>query len=140
MSFAAYLQLWVEEAPVLAASILAVLFMAGIAAALGFRSSARLDETELQRLAAAEGASLDRFVLAADGKSALARLDDGRLLIARVMGADIGARALPASAARFRFRNGRFNVAFADTGFPPLDLAIDETPPWLARLAAGEAS
>jgi len=135
MTFEAYLQQWIEEAPVLAGSIVAVLFMAGVAALLGFRRTARLDEAELQRLAAAESATLERYLIAPGAKSALARLEGGKLMVARVMGADISARVLPVSAARFRFRNGRFSVAFADTGFPPLDLEIDQTPPWLAQLA-----
>lgn len=139
MTLEAYLQSWIAEAPALAGSIVAVLVMIAIAAVLGFRQTARLDEAELKRLAAAEGVSVDRFVLAPDGKSALARLEDGKLMIARVMGADVSARIVPMGAARFRLHGGKFRVAFADTGFPPLDLEIDQTPPWLGRLAGGEA-
>lgn len=133
-----YLTQWVEEAPALIGSIVAVLFMVGVAALLGFRRTARIDEAELQRLAAAEGARVENAVVARNAKSALARLDGGKLMIARVMGADISARVFPASAARIRSRRGRVSVAFADTGFPPLELVVDETPPWL--LAAGEAA
>jgi hypothetical protein len=135
----AYLQEWIDQAPILAGSIIAVLFMAGVAALLGFRRTARIDEAELQRLAAAESASVERASIRPDGKSAVARLSGDKLLIARVMGADISARVAPLALARFRFRNGKFSVAFADTGFPPLELAVDETPPWLAQLAAGDA-
>ena len=135
----AYLQEWIDQAPILAGSIMAVLFMAGVAALLGFRQTARIDDAALQRLANAEGVALEGAVIAENGKSALARLAGGKLLIARAMGADVSARVAPASVARIRSRNGKLSVAFADTGFPPLHLRITETPPWLAELAAGEA-
>jgi len=137
---AAYLQQWIDQAPVLAGSIVAVLFMAGVAALLGFRHTTRIDSAELARLAAAEGARIEDALIAPDSKSALARLADGKLMIVRVMGADISGRILPASAARFRLRSGRLWVAFADTGFPPLHLRAEQTPPWLAQLSAGEAT
>jgi hypothetical protein len=134
MSVEAVLAPWLEKAPTLLASILAVLFMAGIAALLGFRKMARLDEAELERLAAAEHLPVEGAVIASDGRSALARLEGGKLLIARVMGADISARVVPAAAARVRRRNGRISVAFADTGFPPLHIKLQEPPSWLAEL------
>jgi prepilin-type processing-associated H-X9-DG protein len=133
-----YLAQWLAEAPALAGSIVAVLFMVGVAGLLGFRKTARIDEAELRRLAVAEGASLDTLAIAADGRSALALLQGGKLMIARAMGADVSVRIVPAGAARVQRHNGRLSVAFADTGFPPLDLAIEQTPPWLAQLAAGE--
>jgi hypothetical protein len=135
----AYFQEWIDQAPILGGSIIAVLFMAGIAALLGFRQTARIDTAELQRLAAAEGAGIEGAVIAENAKAALARLAGGKLMIARAMGADIGVRVMPASAARIRSRNGRLSIAFADAGFPPLHLQIKKTPPWLAQLAAGEA-
>ena len=130
-----YLQKWIDQAPIMAGSIVAVLFMAGFAAVLGFRRTARIDEAALERLAAAESASVERASIKPDGKSAVARLSGDRFMIARVMGADVSARVSPLASTRFRFRNGKFSVAFADTGFPPLELAVDETPPWLAQLA-----
>lgn len=134
-----YLAQWIEEAPALVGSIIAVLFMVGVAMLLGFRQTRRIDDAELQRLAAAESASVERSSIKPDGKSAVARLSGDKLMIARVMGADVSARVSPLALARFRFRDGKFSVAFADSGFPPLELAVDETPPWLAQLAAGEA-
>lgn len=131
------MQVWAAKAPVLAASLLAVLFMAGFAALLGFRDTARLSEDELQRLAAAEGARYEGGVIAANGRSALARLEGGKLMIARVMGADISIRIAPAQTARVRLRNGRLGVAFADIGFPPLHMKVQQPPSWLAEL--GEA-
>jgi hypothetical protein len=135
-----YLTQWIEEGPALIGSIIAVLFMVGVAALLGFRRTTRIDEAELQRLAAAESASLERHSIKRDGKSAIARLSGDKLMIARVMGADVSARVSPLALARFGFRDGKFSVAFADAGFPPLELAVDETPPWLARLGSGEAT
>lgn len=131
------MQVLAAKAPVLAASLLAVLFMAGFAALLGFRDTARLSEDELQRLAAAEGARYEGGVIAANGRSALARLEGGKLMIARVMGADISIRIAPAQTARVRLRNGRLGVAFADIGFPPLHMKVQQPPSWLAEL--GEA-
>lgn len=132
-----YLQIWIDKAPVLAASIAAVLFMAGVAAVLGFRQTARIDESELQRLAAAEGAHIADAVIASDGKSALAQLEGGKLMVVRVMGADISARVAPAALARLRRRDGSLSIAFADAGFPPLNMKLEEPPSWLAEL--GEA-
>lgn len=131
------LAVWIEKAPVLLASILAVLFMAGFAAVLGFRQRARIDDAVLSKLAAAEHARVEGALIAADAKSALARLDGGKLLVARVMGADVSARIVPAASARVRQRNGKLSVAFADTGFPPLHMKVQEPPSWLAEL--GEA-
>lgn len=132
-----FLQVWIDKAPVLAGSLLAVLFMAGIAALLGFRDTARLAEAALQQLAAAEGAGFEGGVIAPNRKSALARLTGGKLMIVRAMGADMSARIVPAEAARLRLRKGKLSVAFADAGFPPLHMKLQAPPPWLAEL--GEA-
>lgn len=109
--------------------------MVGVAALLGFRKTARIDDGALQRLAAAEGARVEGALIAPDQKSAFARLEGGKLMIARVMGADISARTAPAAGARVRVARGKLRVAFADTGFPPLQMAVDQAPPWLAQLA-----
>lgn len=138
MNWDAYLAEWVKEAPVLAGSAAVVLVMVGVAALLGFRDTARIDEAELARLAAAEGASLEQAVIDAKGRTALARLSGDRLMIARVMGADIGARAAPAAAVHVALRDGKLNARFADLGFPPLHMKLQAPPPWLAELA-GEA-
>lgn len=135
---AGFLQQWVEEAPALIGSIIAVSFMVGVAALLGFRQTARIDDAELQRLAATEGQRIDAALIAPDAKSALARLDNGKLMVVRVMGADISARITPAAGARVRIANGKLSVAFADTGFPPLHMKLQHTPPWIAEL--GEAT
>ena len=129
-----YLAVWLEKAPVLLGSILAVLFMAGFAALLGFRQRTRIDEAQLQRLAAAEHLRLEGALIAADAKTDLARGEGGKLLIARVMGADVSTRIVPAASVRVWRRNGKLSVAFADTGFPPLHMKVQEPPSWLAEL------
>lgn len=139
MTLEAYLQQWIEEAPALVASIVAVLFMVGVAALLGFRRTARLDEAALQRLAAAEGAEIEHAVIGADGRAGLARLAGDKLMIARVMGGDVSARIVPAGAAKLQFAAGRLSVRFGDIGYPSLHLALEQAPPWL-ELAAGERS
>lgn len=122
-----------------AASAGVVLFMVVLAALLGFRAKARLDEAALQQLAANEGERSEEAIIAANGKAALARLASGKLMVVRVMGADVSARLVAASAARLALSGEKLSVTFADTGFPPLHLRLSEAPAWIAALAAGEA-
>lgn len=126
-----------DQAPVLAGSGAVVLFMIGVAWALGFRAKRKLDEAELARLAEGEGASVTHVVIAPDGRAAFAALSNGKLMVARAMGDDVSARAAPAAAVRVRLTQGRLHAAFADLGYPPLQLKLEETPPWLAELAKG---
>ena len=137
MSVEAYLAQWAEEAPALIGSVIAVTVMVGIAAALGFRRTAKLDEAALARLAAAEGASVEGAVIASDGKDALARLSGGRLMVARVMGNDVSARVAPAGAVRVRVGDGKLSATFADLGFPALNMKLQDSPAWLKELARG---
>lgn len=122
----------------LAGSALVVLVMIGVAAALGFRLTARIDESELARLAEAEGVRIDASVIAQNGRTALARLSDGRIMVARVMGADVSARFAPVKAVRVSLNGARLSARFADTGFPPLNMRLDEQPAWLNELGSGE--
>ncbi len=124
----------IEKLPVLAGSAAVILLMVGVAAALGFRPTAQLDEAALARLAQAEGAAVEAALIDEKGKTAVARLSGGKLLIARVMGADISSRVSPISAARVRKHGGRISVQFADLGYPPLNLKLDQPPAWLADL------
>lgn len=123
------------EAPVLAGSAAVVLVMVGMAYVLGFRAKRSLNEAELARLAEGEEAGLESAVIAPDGRAAFARLANGKLMVARVMGDDVSARVAPAAAMRVAVTQGRLHVVFADLGFPPLDMKLEETPPWLAELA-----
>ena len=114
-----------------------VLLMIGIAAVLGFRMSARIDDGEIARLADAEGAHVDGAVIAQNGRSALARLSDGRVMVARVMGADVSARFASAGAVKLDLKARRLKATFADAGFPPLHMRLDESPAWLNEFNGG---
>jgi hypothetical protein len=121
----------------LVGSTAVVLLMISVAALLGFRISARLDADELARLAEAEGVGVARAVFAANRKSALAQLGDGRLMVVRVMGLDVSCRFVAAGAAKLRLGPGRLEATFADVGYPPLHMRLTDQPVWLAELAAG---
>src|SRR5690606_4879585 len=56
----------------LGGSAAVVLLMIGVAAMLGFRMSARIDDGELTRLAETEGVRVDGAVIAKNGRTALA--------------------------------------------------------------------
>lgn len=137
MAIETYLAEWRAEVPALIGSVIAVTLMVGVAAALGFRKTARLDEAALDRLAAAEGASVERAVIAANGRHALARLSGGKLMVARVMGNDVSARVAPAGALRVKWGGGRLSATFADLGFPALNMRLQDAPAWLDELAGG---
>ncbi len=137
MAIEDYLAQWRAEGPALLGSVIAVTLMVLAAAALGFRKSATLDEAALVRLAAAEGASIEQAVIGPNGRDALARLSGGKLLVARVMGNDISARVAPAGAVRLTLRHGRLSATFADLGFPPLNMRLQDAPAWLDELAGG---
>lgn len=123
-----------------AASAGVVLFMVGVAFTLGFRARSALDEASLASLAASENDAVEASVIAPDKRAAFARLRSGKLMIARVMGADVSARVAPAQSARVRLRTGRLSVAFADVGYPPLHMKLSDAPAWVAALAKGEAA
>jgi hypothetical protein len=126
------MSVWLE----LAGSVVAILVMVGAAAALGFRRLAKLDAAELARLAAAEGAKVDAAAIDDAGRSALARLEDGRLLVARVMADGISARVAPQGQVRLRRGAREFSVTFGDAGFPPLKMRLASPPSWLSELGA----
>ncbi len=132
-----YVSQWTAAGPELAGSVIAVTLMVAVAAILGFRRSARIDNAALARLAAAEGASVEAAVISGNGRDALARLSGGKLLIARVMGNDISARVAPAGAVKLRIARGKLSATFADLGFPPLNMRRQDTPDWLDHLAGG---
>lgn len=124
-----------NEFVVLAGSAVVVAFMVGVAALLGFRAGATLDEAALARLAAQEGGALDAYVISDTGAAALVRMQDGRFIAVRAMGADISARVFARGQARFTLREGRLDATFADVGYPSLHLRLAQSPPWLAELA-----
>jgi hypothetical protein len=114
-----------------------ILLMVGVAAALGFRIAARLDEDELKRLANAEGAWVQDFVIAPNKRRALAKLTDGKLMVVRVMGLDTSIRIVAPDAVRLRLSPGKLDLTFADIGYPPLQMRLRDQPAWLAELACG---
>lgn len=123
---------------VVAASAGVVALMVAVAAVLGFRQRADLDEAALQRLAGMEGAALEAYVVTPDARAALARLSANRLMVARVMADGVSARVAPFEAVQVQAREGRIKVTFADIGFPPIQLHTREAPPaWLVALAQG---
>ncbi len=123
-----------------AASAGVVAFMVAVAFILGFRDRAALDDAALAALAANENDAVEASVVSHNKRAAFARLRSGKLMIARVMGADVSTRFAPASAARVRLNRGKLSVAFADVGYPPLHLRLGDAPPWIAALARGEAA
>ncbi len=123
---------------VLAASAAVVLIIIGVAALLGFRETARLDDAVLAQLAAGEGARIEAALVDTKGRSAIARLADGSLLVARVMADGVSARVAPAGALSFNLERDGLRVTFADLGFAPLKLHFaNDAPDWVRRLAAG---
>ncbi len=118
-----------------AGSAAAVLTMVGIAAALGFRHTAKLDEATVGQLAIAEGTSAESVLVAPNGRAAFAKLSGGKVMVARVMGNDVSTRIAPASAVRVRVKGGKLSVRFGDLGYPPLHMRVQAAPPWLTELA-----
>lgn len=132
------LGLTMEDAIVTAGSAAVVLFLVIVIFLAGFRATTRLDVAAVNALAAAEGAPIEGVVIDPGGQRALARLAGGKLLVARVMGDEVGARVAPASSASVRLRKGRVRVAFGDIGFPALNVKLNtDAPAWLQDLARG---
>lgn len=124
----------ISKLPILAGSAAVIILMVGVAAALGFRPKAALNEATLAQLAEKEGASIEASVIAPDSKSALARLSGGKIMVARAMGGDISARIAPASAVTAALSGEKLSVRFADVGYPPLHMRVQTPPAWLADL------
>ncbi len=137
MSFDDLIATWVAEAPGLIGSVIAVSVMVGFALLLGLNKQTKIDAAALARLAAEEGASVEAAVIATNGRGALAKLSGGKILVARVMGEDIGTRLSTPNAVRLTLRQGKLSVRFADTGYPPLHMKLETEPAWLAALASG---
>lgn len=117
----------------LGASAGVVLFMLGVGWLLGFGKNIKLDRALIeQRLADYEpGARLQDIAIDDKGRAALARLTDGRLLIARVMGDSVTLRIVTALTMKLRISDGKISARFADLGFPSLNMALSEPPAWL---------
>ncbi len=123
---------------VLGGSAAVIALMLLIAALLGFWQTARIDAVALERLLAdAEpDARIAESAIADDGRVALARLSDARVLIAKAMGDRIALRTYPSPAVTLRLRDRRLRAAFADLGFPTLNMKLSDPPRWLVDWAA----
>lgn len=126
----------VNDLYVLAGSGAVVLLMIGVAGALGFRKTAKLDEAELARLASAEGARMEAAAIDSKGRSAVAKLDGGKLLIAKVMADGVSTRVLTKGQARVRGAGGKLSITFGDLGYPSLNMRLENPPAWLTELGA----
>lgn len=122
---------------ILAASAGGVALMVAVAALLGFRERARIDAQALLDLAAGEGSQMDASVIDTRGLAGIARLGDGRWLVARAMADGVGARVFAADAVRVHSTRTGIKLVFDDIGYPALTLRLNnEAPAWLKQRAA----
>jgi Mg2+/citrate symporter len=113
-----------------------IVLMLSVAWVLGFRQSARLDEAEMARLARAEGANVEAAAIDAKGRAAVAKLNGGKLLIAKVMADGVSTRVLPQGQAQVRLASHKLSITFGDLGYPSLNMRLENPPAWLAELGA----
>ena len=111
-----------------------IVLMLSVAWVLGFRQSAHLDAAELARLAQAEGANVEAAAIDAKGRAAVAKLDGGKLLIAKVMADGVSTRVLSQGQARVRLGAHKLTITFGDLGYPSLNMRLENPPAWLAEL------
>src|SRR5215468_2499301 len=109
-----------------------IVLMLSVAWVLGFRQSAHLDAAELARLAQAEGANVEAAAIDAKGRAAVAKLDGGKLLIAKVMADGVSTRVLSQGQARVRLGAHKLTITFGDLGYPSLNMRLENPPAWLA--------
>lgn len=121
---------------VTAGSAAVIVLMLSVAWMLGFRQSARLDESEVARLASAESENVEAVAIDAKGRAAVAKLSGGKLLIAKVMADGVSARVLSQGQARIRLARHALRVTFGDLGYPSLNMRLENPPAWLAELGA----
>lgn len=122
---------------ILAVSAGGVALMVAVAALLGFRDRAHIDAQAMLGLAAGEGAHVDASIIDARGLAGIARLGDGKWLVARAMADGVGARVFAADAVRVRSTRTGIKLVFDDIGYPTLTLRLNnEAPDWLQQRAA----
>ncbi|MEJ0059670.1 MAG: hypothetical protein WDM79_08930 [Terricaulis sp.] len=129
-----------DDLRVLGGSAAVIAFMVGVSALLGFRKSLRIggaDELAHHLAEYEPDARIQSAFIESRGRTALALLTDGRLLVVRVVGDRVSLRAFAASAVKLHLRADRLSATFGDVGFPALNIPLkDEAPPaWLAELA-----
>jgi hypothetical protein len=113
-----------------------IILMLSVAWVLGFRQSARLDDAEVARLARAEGANVEAAAIDAKGRAAVAKLNGGKMLIAKVMADGVSTRVLPQGQAQVRLVQHKLSISFGDLGYPSLHMRLENPPAWLAELGA----
>lgn len=124
------------------ASLAAVGFLVWLAWALGFRGNRRIaGEAEMLALSEPHGGA-QQCAIDTGGKSAIALLNDGRLLVAKIVGDRITTRIFDKGAIAsidMRRANGlQVRVRFKDFGFASLRLdTLDSAPQlWLGNFSA----
>lgn len=122
---------------VLAGSVTVVALMVAMAALLGFRTRATVNASELERLVALSepGARIAESAFADDGDAALARLADGRIVVAKRMADRVTLRLHAPGSVKLRLTHGIVRARFADLGFPVLHMEHAAPPRWLVDLA-----
>ena len=113
-----------------------IVLMLSVAWVLGFRQTARLDDAEVARLAQAEGANVEAAAIDATGRAAVAKLNGGKLLIAKVMADGVSTRVLSQGQAQVRLGAHKLSITFGDLGYPSLNMRLENPPAWLAELGA----
>jgi hypothetical protein len=113
-----------------------IVLMLSVAWVLGFRQSARLDDAEVARLASAEGARVEAAAIDVKGRAAVAKLNGGKLLIAKVMADGVSTRVLPQGQVHVRLAQHKLSITFGDLGYPSLNMRLENPPAWLAELGA----
>ena len=98
----------------------------------GLRARARIGDLG----ALAPDLTLVETAIDAQGRAGVGLSEDGRLLLARGMGADVAVRvAGQAGVQRVTIRGDEVILALDDVGFPELRLTLSPPPLWLGRLA-----
>src|SRR5688572_10248385 len=100
---------------------LAVAALVAVAWLSGFRSRATIESEVAARALIAEvepDAKPANFLFDRDGRAAVVRLADGRLIVLRVLGDRFAVRAYPESAVRITPAADGVRLQFADLGFP----------------------
>ena len=121
----------------------AIGFLVWLAYFLGFRGERRISsEAELLALSRPHGGT-QQFLLDKDGSSAIALLNDGQLLAAKIVGDRVATRIFPKSAlASIKLskpkpdQNLGIELRFNDVGFSSMRVASmqNRLPAWLDRL------
>lgn len=101
---------------------------------MGFRERARI--VSLAPIAQNLGVTLSETLIDAEGRAGIGLSVDGRLLVAKAMGADVAARVAPVSAIeKLDVKDGDVKLALSDWGFPDVRVRVAQVPLWIGRLA-----